>query len=161
MFLPQIVIHSPSNGFLGLRCESEQLILETIGGLRLVRPIHHPIVDAESVAQRNTSAHTHVIERQKTEPKRPRIIYLILGVISLDPQRAPPLAKVNSHTLSDGKDVSAVSLKNVAIDLRSWFIQGIPLQRVGSLAKLQIQAATPAAPSGRVCGPFEHQASLI
>src|SRR6202030_2556771 len=114
-----------------------------IGGFDLIGAVHHPIVQRKTIADWRTDAYTHVVERQKIEPVGARIIYLVFGVVALDSKRTSPFSEIDSYDFTDGNYVCAVSLKNVAIDLRPRFVRGVSLQCVGGLAELQVQAPTP------------------
>src|SRR5215831_996069 len=102
-----------------------------------------------------------MIERQEIEPERPRIVDLILGIVSLDPQRTAPLSKINGDPLTYRDDIRTVSLEDVAIDLGSRFIRGVSLQRIGGLAELQIEASTPLATRVRIGCVLQDYAGLV
>src|SRR5215831_3970749 len=84
MLLPEVVIERPTNALLRLGCESKELILEAISGFDLVRAIHQPVVNVESIVQRDASSHAHVIEGQKVKPVGARVVDLIFCVVPLN-----------------------------------------------------------------------------
>src|SRR5208282_753881 len=112
------------------------LIFETVGGFRLIGSVDHPVVHSKAIADRITGTESHVVEGEKAEPVGSGIVHLILGVIAFDPKRTPPLTEVDVHALTNRNDVGTVSLKNVAIDVRAWFVGRVSLRRVRGLAEL-------------------------
>src|SRR5262249_52240078 len=129
--------------------------------LDLVRAIHNPVVHGESIVQRNPNTCTHVIERQKIEPVRTRVVDLVLRVISLDSERTPPLSKVHVDSFADGENIRAVGLEYVAIDLRPRLVRRIPLQGVGGLPELKIEARSPTPTSANVRRMLKDHVRLV
>src|SRR5215469_18673608 len=125
MFLTEIVVHSPRKRFSRLGTETEQFVLETVGGLRLICAIDQPVVDCETVVDRESGAKAHMVIRQKVEPVRTRIIQLILCIVAFYAKRAAPLAEVNVPSFAQRNDIGSVSLEDIAIDFRARFVRRI------------------------------------
>ena len=147
--------------FDGLRDETKQLIFETIGGFDLIGAVYHPIVQRKAIADWDTDTDTHVVKRQKVEPVRAGIIYLVFGVVAFDAERTSPFAKIDGYAFTDGNYVCAVGLENVAINLGPRFVRGVSLQCVGGLAELQIEAPTPAAAGCGIGRMFNDDTGLV
>src|SRR5450631_3782177 len=160
MFLSEIIVNGPGDVLCGFCSEAEQLVLETVGGLDLVRTVDQPIVHRELVRDWNTGPDSHVVEGEEVKPVGSGVVDLVFGVVSFDTQRAAPLAEIDVDTFPDGNDVGAVGLENIAINLRPRLVGGISLQSVGRLPKLQIQARAPSAAGGRIGRAFKHDAGL-
>ena len=58
-----------------------------------------------------------MIEGQEVELVRPRVIHLVLRVISFHAERACPLAEINIEAAAEGDNVRSVRLEDVLIDV--------------------------------------------
>src|SRR5262249_14572674 len=72
-----------------------------------------------------------------------------------------PFSKIDRYTLPQRNDVRSVSLEDIAVDLRSGLVRRVPLQRVCSLTKLQIETCAPPPSSIEIGCMFENHAGLV
>src|SRR5580692_104522 len=161
MLLAQVIIHRPANGFSWGHGKAEQLIFETVCGFDLISAVNQPVIQGKFIIDRITGTEAHVVEGQKVEPERSRIVHLIFGVVSFEPDGTRKFAEVDIQAAADGNDVSAVGLKNVPVNIWPGFIGRISLQRVRGLAKLQIQTASETSSSSNIGWVIKYHAGLI
>ena len=81
-----------------------------------------------------------MVEGQKVKIERPCVVHLVFCEVSFDAERARELAEVNIESASNGHNVGAIRLKDVAIDFRPGLVRRISLQGLRGLAKLEIKA---------------------
>ena len=86
---------------------------------------------------------------------------MVFGVVAFDAERTAPFSEINFEAFADWRDVGAVGLKDVAIDVGARLVVGIALQRVGSLAELKIEAAAPATAVDDIGGMIEDYIGLV
>ena len=137
--LAEVIVHRPSNRFGRLGDVAEELVLVLIGRLRLVGSIDQPVVQSKAIVDAILRAHAGVIEGQVVKVEGPRIVHLVLGVVAFRAERARPLADVHIQAAAQRDHVGAVSLEDVAVDLRARLVGGIALQGLRGLAELQVK----------------------
>src|SRR5215831_16631296 len=84
-----------------------------------------------------------MVEGQEIKPKGPGVVHLVLSVITFDAQRAGPLSEIHFESFAERNDESAVSLKEVPINLGTRLVRGIALKSLRSLSPLQVQPSAP------------------
>jgi len=102
-----------------------------------------------------------VVEGQEIKPEGAGVVGLIFGIVSFDTEGAAPFSEIDFEAFADGRDIGAVGLKDVAIDVGARLVVGIALQRVGGLAELEVEASAPAAAVGDVGGMIKDDVGLV
>ena len=103
----------------------------------------------------------HVIERQKVEIEGSGVIDLIVGVIVLDAESAVELAEIYSQAASDRKDIRAVRLEQIPVNLRPGLVLGSALERLRILPEHEIDAAAVSAARLDVRSTFQDEPELV
>src|SRR5262245_22299328 len=102
-----------------------------------------------------------MIEWQKVEVVRSRIVDLIFCIVTLNAECARELAEVDSKPLAYRKNISTVSPEDVPEDLWPQLICRISPQGLCRLAEHQIETPAEAAPLVYIRRALDYQSGLI
>src|SRR5208337_2648789 len=80
------------------------------------------------------------VKGQIVEVERPRVIHLVFGVVSFGPKRTGPFSKVHIESSTHRYNICTVSLEDISIDIRTRLVDGVALQGLGRLTKLQVES---------------------
>ncbi len=89
------------------------------------------------------------------------VVELVLGVVVFRAEGAGEFAEVEGEAFTDGRDVGAVGLEDVAVDIGAELVLRAALEGFGGLAELEVSADAEALAGGDVGRVLDDERELV